>query len=434
MESVKRIAILGAGESGLGAARLARKNGVSVFLSELQLIPEKLKVQLVKLNVEIEERFHTLANLIEGVDFVIKSPGIPNGIQILKKIKESGVPIISEIEWASMHCNKPVIAITGSNGKTTTTLLTTHILNSAGRNAISCGNIGNSFSAAVADDKADIFVVEVSSFQLDDILSFKPNVAAVLNITPDHLDRYRSFDHYAHSKKRITENQSEDDILVIDEQQKQLESIQTNATSISILPQEIDFIQLNSGITISSHETDLIGRHNMLNAAFASEIALQFGVSEVELRSALSTFKNAPHRLENVATINGIQYINDSKATNLDAVQFALEGIEKNIIWIAGGVDKGNDYTLIQDLVAKKVKAIIILSEETSAIENAFSHIVLNIIDARSASESIRLANRYANDGDVVLLSPACASFDLFDNYIDRGNQFKEAVKQLKNK
>lgn len=432
MSRIKRIAILGAGESGLGAAQLARKHGVEVFLSELKNIPEDLRIKLVKLNVEIEERFHTHSKLTEGVDYVVKSPGIPSGIPILKSIESAGVPIISEIEWASKFCDKPTVAITGSNGKTTTTLLTTHLLNAGGKNAFACGNIGNSFSAAVAQDKADVFVVEVSSFQLDDIQTFKPSVSAILNITPDHLDRYRSFAHYADSKRSISQFQDITDTLFIDKRNPELSSVKTGAKVKSILPQNRNSIQLSSGLVVKSSETTLIGEHNMLNAAFACEITQLFDVSDSDIRIGLSNFQNAPHRLEFIRTLNGVDFVNDSKATNLDAVKYALEGIEKPIIWIAGGVDKGNEYEQIQDIVSQKVKALIILSEETSKLENAFNDVIPQIIDARSAQEAVTLAVRYASNGDVVLLSPACASFDLFKNYKDRGDQFRDVVNALK--
>ena len=433
---MKKAIILGAGESGTGAAILAKKQGYDVFVSDFGKIGEPYKQELNTREIEYEEGRHSEERLLQA-DLVIKSPGIPDKAPIIKKLKQVDVEIIDEIEFTSRYTDALIIAITGSNGKTTTTSLTYHLLKEAGLNVGVGGNIGKSFAKQVAEKEREYYVIEVSSFQLDYTENFRPQIAMLLNITPDHLDRYDYvMQNYINSKFRIINNQSigdwfiynADDDVITKELNHQI--ISQQLIPITEKNYEGGFIQVLDA-TISTNSLTIQGKHNRFNAACAIAVAKLVGLSDFEIDKGLITFKNEPHRLETVATINGVAYINDSKATNVDATYYALEAMEKPIVWIVGGQDKGNDYTVLEELVSEKVKAIVALGVDNSKIEAAFSPYVKILEDTKSMKEAVKVAATYAEPGDVVLLSPACASFDLFKNYIARGEEFTVCSQQL---
>jgi len=444
----ERIVILGSGESGAGAALLAKAKGYDVFVSDQGQIKEKYKIDLEKNNIPYEEGMHSEAEILQA-SLVIKSPGIPEKADIVKKVKASHISIIDEIEFAFRFLDgSRVIAITGTNGKTTTTLLTYHLMKSAGFNVALAGNVGFSMARQVAEKKFDWYVLEVSSFQLDGTETFKPEIGILLNITPDHLDRYEyTMQNYVNSKFLLIENMTAqeefifyaDDPVVAGEMATR--PIVPKRVGVSLVadkdvPVKFDgekmVFELKEKFTVFQSDTTLKGPHNLINTMAAVSAAHLAGVSLETIRAGLKTFKNAPHRLESVGVIRGIEYVNDSKATNVDSVVYALGSYDKPLIWIAGGIDKGNDYNLIRDAVQKKVKALICLGKDNSKLVKAFGAIVPHIQETQSVKELVRMALQMAKDGDVVLLSPACASFDLFRNYEDRGNQFREAVQELK--
>jgi UDP-N-acetylmuramoylalanine--D-glutamate ligase len=451
----KKVAILGAGESGAGAAVLAQKLGFDIFLSDKGKIADKYKEVLLKFEIDYEEGKHTEA-LILAADEIIKSPGIPDWVPIVKNAQAKGIPVISEIEFAGRFTNAKTICITGSNGKTTTTLLTYKMLKDAGLNVGLGGNVGQSFAMQVAQSDFDNFVLEISSFQLDGMFDFKADIAVLLNITPDHLDRYNSdFAAYAASKFRIIRNQSPqdafiycDDDPVIAEMLKQQDAKQTlypfsikrtdNNLAAWLEEDENDFLNSWLNINIKAEkmvmtlqEMALVGKHNVYNSMAAAIAARLLDIRKESVQMSLTEFQGVKHRLEYVATIRGIDFINDSKATNINSTWYALENSNKPVIWIAGGQDKGNDYAALLPLVQEKVKAIICLGLENARIKEAFADHVGAIIETRSAEEAVAYSYKLAQKGDAVLLSPACASFDLFKNYEDRGNQFRTAVLNL---
>ncbi len=443
----KRIVILGAGESGVGSAILAQKNGADVFVSDFGKIKEKYKKELNKRNILWEEEIHS-KQLILNADEIIKSPGIPEKVDIVKSAIELGIPVISEIEYAGRYTDAFKICITGSNGKTTTTMLAYHILKNAGLNVGLAGNVGKSFAQQVAEENYNYYVIELSSFQLDGMYDFKADVAVLMNITPDHLDRYDGImQAYINSKFRIIQNQTKNDYFIYcaDDKVTMKEVPNKNIKSKQLpfsLNQEFEngaykkeetlLIKYKSNeLTMSIHDLALKGQHNIYNSMAAGIASQVVKIRKEDIRESLSNFHGVEHRLEPVLKVHGIEFINDSKATNVNSTWYALESVSNNLIWIAGGIDKGNDYSILEDLVRKKVKAIICLGKDNSKIHKAFGDIVETIIDVESATEAVKAAYYLARKGDSVLLSPACASFDLFDNYEDRGNQFKQAVRDL---
>ncbi|WP_432707970.1 UDP-N-acetylmuramoyl-L-alanine--D-glutamate ligase [Pedobacter sp.] len=444
----KRIVILGAGESGVGAAMLAQKQGYDVFVSDFGLIVPTYKERLISLNIPYEEKQHTQALILNATE-VIKSPGIPETAAIIKLLKAQGTPVISEIEFAKRYTQAKTICITGSNGKTTTTMLTYHILKKAGINVGLAGNIGHSFAAQVATENFDWYVLEISSFMLDDMYAFKADIAVLLNITPDHLDRYDySMENYAASKMRITQNQQAGDYFIYcaddEESKKALTRCNIEATTVPFsIQQEIKngaylkggelFININpeNPFTMSITELALQGKHNVYNSMASGIVAKILDIRNLTIRESMRDMRNIEHRLEHVARISGVEYINDSKATNVNSTWYALESMTTPVVLILGGVDKGNDYSMLRDLVRSKVKAIVCLGKNNKAIHEAFENDVDLIVNTFSAYEAVQVAYHLAKKGDTVLLSPACASFDLFKNYEDRGNQFKMAVKEL---
>ncbi len=434
----QKIVVLGGGESGIGAALLAQKQGAKVFLSDRGQIAEKQRVELELAGIDFESGKHTWERIF-AADEVIKSPGIPDTVPLIQQLHDQEIPVIGEIEYAARFTDATLIAITGSNGKTTTAYLTHHLLEAAGKEVALVGNVGFSFARYLAqEDEPDFFVIEVSSFQLDSIVHFRPHLAALLNITPDHLDRYNyEMDGYIDSKMRITRNQFETDqfwFLEGDENiAKGMRRNAVRAEKFAVKRDDIEGSSIRVGTRrVDLQETQLRGKHNALNALFAAGMALGTGISEAEIEAGLRTFEPVPHRLEPVGTIGEVLYINDSKATNVDAVTYALDAMDKEVVWIAGGTDKGNDYSPLFQLVQNKVKALICMGVDNTKLKAAFGEHIENIQEAKSAQEAVDLASKIAQAGQVVLLSPACASFDLFKNYIDRGNQFRAAVQGLK--
>ncbi|TDQ08618.1 UDP-N-acetylmuramoyl-L-alanine--D-glutamate ligase [Pedobacter metabolipauper] len=443
-----KIVVLGAGESGVGAALLAKKQGFDVFVSDFGAIAGQYKEKLVALNIAFEEKQHTSAMILDAAE-VIKSPGIPNTVPIIKEIIRKGIPIVSEIEFAKRYTNAKTVCITGSNGKTTTTMLTYHILKNAGLNVGLAGNIGNSFAALVAESDYEWYVLELSSFMLDDMHDFKADIAVLLNITPDHLDRYDyKLGNYAASKMRIIQNQtSEDTFIYCADDKETLKILKHTKVKSKMYPFSIrkkiengaflesDNIQininLNDQLTMSITELALQGKHNIYNSMASGIVAKVLDIRNSAIRESMGDFKNIEHRLEHVAKISGVDYINDSKATNVNSTWYALESVSSEVILIMGGVDKGNDYNMLKEMVHKKVKAIVCLGKDNKRIHEAFEDDVEIIVNTFSAHEAVQVAYHLAKKGDTVLLSPACASFDLFKNYEDRGNQFKAAVKEL---
>lgn len=442
----KHIVILGAGESGVGAALLAQKMGWAVYVSDFGLIKENFKSELNDNSIKWEEGGHNL-DVILNADLVVKSPGIPDKAAVIVRIKEKGIRIVSEIEFAGFYNKAKTICITGSNGKTTTTMLTYHILKKAGIKVGLAGNVGFSFAKQVAEDNYDWFVLELSSFQLDDMQEFKADIAILTNITPDHLDRYNYvMQNYVDSKFRILQNQTQndwfiynyDDPIIRAEVEKRTITAQTAPFS---LKEEIKLggfanekqltINIKEQFTMSIHDLALKGKHNTQNSLASGIASRILEIRKEVVRESLEDFVNVEHRLEFVAKVNGIEFINDSKATNVNSTWFALESMDKPTVWIVGGVDKGNDYAELMDLVRDKVKAIICLGVDNKKLMETFSGVIPTIVEARSAMEAVAYGYRLAKKDESVLLSPACASFDLFENYEDRGNQFKDAVRAL---
>ena len=444
----KKLIILGAGESGIGTALLATQQGYDVFVSDGGKIKEEYKNELLANGIDFEESGHTEEKILSA-DEVMKSPGIPEKNELVKKIREKGISIISEIEFAFRYKgDSKIIAITGSNGKTTTTALTWHICNHAGMDCAMVGNIGYSFARQLALDPKSLYVIEISSFQLDDIKTFRPDVAILTNITEDHLDRYDyKMQNYVDSKFRVVENQQANDVFIynlddkITNQNINNYPIQSTLYPITMskeLPQgayltnaQMHLKWKTEDMQMSIEDFALKGKHNQYNSMAASLGATAVGIKKESIRESLQTFQSLEHRMEPVAKIKGVQFINDSKATNVNSTWFALESIDKPTILILGGVDKGNDYSLLNELVKEKVKAIICMGTDNRKIHEAFGDFVSLIVNASSADEAVKAAFHFADKGDVVLLSPACASFDLFKNYEDRGIQFKNAVKNL---
>ncbi|WP_319479189.1 UDP-N-acetylmuramoyl-L-alanine--D-glutamate ligase [uncultured Draconibacterium sp.] len=441
------VAILGAGESGVGAAILAQKKGYDVFVSDLGKIKEKYKDVLSNYKIDFEEGHHSEEKILSA-ELVVKSPGIPETAPLVKQLKEQGTPVISEIEFGGRFSSAKTICITGSNGKTTTTLLIYHILQEAGLNVGLAGNVGKSFAWQVAEENFDVYVIELSSFQLDGMYEFKADVAVLMNITPDHLDRYGyDMQNYTDSKFRILQNQTADDYFVYCADD---EVIQKEINKREIKPVQLPFgleeaagpgagvrdnriiINFNQNqFSMSILDLSLQGKHNTYNSMAAGIASKVLKIRDEQLRESLSDFTGVEHRLERFLKVHGIEFINDSKATNVNSSWYALESVHKPVIWIAGGVDKGNDYTMLQGLVTNKVKAIVCLGKNNAKLHEAFGDCVADIVDASSMEEAVKAAYYLARNGDTVLLSPACASFDLFENYEDRGNQFKKEVRNL---
>jgi len=451
MKEYKNIVILGAGESGVGAALLAQHKGFNVFVSDAGDLKERYRKDLAAAGVVFEEGKHS-REMILAADLIIKSPGIPEKAEMVKAAGEKGIEIIDELEFASRFTKAKKIAITGTNGKTTTTLLIYHLLKEAGYRVGLAGNVGHSFAKQVIKDEFDYYVLEVSSFQVDGMNTFRPDVAILLNITPDHLDRYDyNFNKYVHSKFRIVEQMSHEECFVYFKDNGPIEdelkrrNVEASVFAISLAGYvknggylEEDHLVFNLEAKKKTHripvnQVSLIGKHNMVNTMAAVLTTLSLDAPMEKVVKALKTFKNAPHRLEAVETINGVSFINDSKATNVDSVYYALEGIKKPIIWIAGGLDKGNDYDQIEALVKEKVKTLICLGKDNSKLTEYFGGRIDTIRETTSVKDVVRWGLELAEPGDVVLLSPACASFDLFRNYEDRGEQFKDCVIELRN-
>lgn len=439
--------ILGGGESGAGAAILAKSKGFDVFLSDKGLLHQKYVDVLIRENISFEQSQHSEAIILES-DLVVKSPGIPDTVPLIVALKEKGVEVISEIEFAARYTNARLIAITGSNGKTTTTLLTYHLLKNAGLNVGLAGNIGESFALQVAEKDFDFYVLEISSFQLDNIVDFHPNISIILNITPDHLDRYGyDFQNYIDSKFNIIRNQTEDDYLIyftdsevltleLDKRKPAVKNLgisleEVLSTGSYLLDQNL--VSHINGQTFEQNFSQLpiMGPHNAINALAAISVAQLLGINQDKIAEGLKSFTNAPHRLEEVEIIDGVTYVNDSKATNVDSVFYALGSFNQPVVLIAGGVDKGNDYSQIEELVRNKVKGLIVLSKSFEKLKDYFSEVVPQIYTTQDIQDAVNKGKEWSDPGDIVLLSPACASFDLFRNYEDRGDKFKAAVRNL---
>jgi UDP-N-acetylmuramoylalanine--D-glutamate ligase len=447
MNSAKKIVVLGAGESGVGAAILARKQGMEAWVSDKGKIKPKYLEILKREAIPFEEGRHS-EDIILKADEIIKSPGIPEKAPLIQKLKAKNIPVISEIEFACRFTNAKLICITGSNGKTTTTLLTHHIFQKAGLNVGLAGNVGRSFAYQVATENFDYYVLELSSFQLDDMYKFKADISVLLNITPDHLDRYNyNLQDYVDAKFRIVQNQTSEDsfIYCLDDEitKKEVEKrnipakkypfsiTQTVEEGASLINQEIVLNVNKSNFSMPANRLSLHGKHNIYNSMAAAIAAKVVDIRKDSIRESLADFQNIEHRLEFVATIHGVEFINDSKATNVNSAWYALESMSRPVVWIVGGTDKGNDYSILQDLVKEKVHTIVCLGKDNRKIISAFSTLVPFITEASTAKEAVMKASKASRQGDTVLLSPACASFDLFENYEDRGNQFKEAVREL---
>ncbi len=442
----EKIVVLGAGESGIGAALLAKKKGFDVFLSDKKNIAEELQVLLNKESIGWEAGMHTL-EFMKGVRTVVKSPGIPDTLPLIQDLKKQGSKIISEIEFASQYTHATLIGITGTNGKTTTTMLTYEILKNAGLNVGLAGNIGTSFARQVAQEEFDYYVLEISSFQLDNIRNFAPHISVITNITPDHLDRYQySLEEYIQAKLKIFQNQSQKDFILFNVDDPILSEALSNHQSKAIkIPYGFEnqdqgvthkknhfvFKQKNKEVMINTAQFTLAGRHNLLNAMAAATIGSLLDISKESIRDSLTHFKGAPHRMEKVLTIQRVNYINDSKATNVNATYFALESIGTPLVWIVGGVDKGNNYDSLLPLIRTKAKAIVCLGVDNQKLKDTFEGITDIFIETQSMTEAVKIAHKVAGPKETVLLSPACASFDLFKNYEDRGDQFKSAVRNL---
>lgn len=442
-----RLVILGGGESGVGTAILGKKQGYDVFVSDFGPIKNNYKEVLILNQIPWEENQHS-EELILNADVVMKSPGISDKSKIVKLLKENKVTIISEIEFASQFNDFVTIGITGSNGKTTTTMLTHHLLKQGGMNVGIAGNIGKSYAWQIAENKFEAYVLELSSFQLDGIVTFRPHIAVMTNISPDHLDRYNyDYDLYIDAKFRITKNQTENDYFIFDDDDPAIvdwlskNTIRAKKIPFSLIKEYEEGAYADEKNIITHIKNDefimpitqlaLEGKHNVKNAMAATTVAQLMRIRKETIRESLSNFQGVEHRLEKVLKIQNVQYINDSKATNVNATFFALESMNTPTVWIVGGVDKGNDYGELMALVREKVKGIICLGVDNSKIINAFGDVVDIMIETTSMQEAVKIAHRIAEKGDTVLLSPACASFDLFENYEDRGKQFKNAVQNL---
>ena len=441
------IVILGAGESGVGTAILAKKLGHSVFVSDKGKIKNKYKKVLLNNEINFEEAKHTEEQIFKA-KLVMKSPGIPDKVKIVEQLVEMGIPVISEIEFASKYTTAMLVGITGSNGKTTTTMMLFQILQRAGLSVGEAGNIGDSFAKQIVENDFENYVLELSSFQLDGIVDFAPHIAILTNITPDHLDRYDyQFEKYIASKFRITKNQKKTDYLIYDADDKEIKDwLENNKTKAKLIPFTIEqkleegaFLKENTiyitidkiQFTMSLAKLAVQGNHNVKNTMAASLAATLLKVRKETIRESMEDFEGAPHRLERVLKIRGVQFINDSKATNINATYYALDSMRKPTVWIVGGEDKGNDYMELMPLVREKVKAIVCLGVDNSKIIKAYQNIMPIIVETQGAEEAVKVAHKLAEKGDNILLSPACASFDLFQNYEDRGNQFKEAILKL---
>ncbi|WP_442787867.1 UDP-N-acetylmuramoyl-L-alanine--D-glutamate ligase [Flavobacterium suncheonense] len=442
-----RLVVLGGGESGVGTAILGKKKGYEVFVSDFGEIKNNYKEVLILNQIPWEEKQHT-EELILNADVVMKSPGIPDKSNIVKQLKKNNVPIISEIEFASQFTEAVTIGITGSNGKTTTTMLTHHLLKQGGMNVGIAGNIGKSYAWQIAENKYEAYVLELSSFQLDGIEEYRPHIAVMTNISPDHLDRYNyDYNLYIAAKFRITKNQTEDDYFIYDDDDPAIvkwlseNTIRAKKIPFSLTKElkegafvkndNINIIINNEEFTMPINDLSLQGKHNVKNAMAATTVAQLMRIRKETIRESLSNFQGVEHRLEKVLKIQNVQYINDSKATNVNATFFALDSMNTPTVWIVGGVDKGNDYSELMPLVREKVKGIICLGVDNSKIVEAFGDVVDTMVETTSMTEAVKIAQRMAEKGDTVLLSPACASFDLFENYEDRGKQFKNAVQNL---
>lgn len=442
-----KLVILGGGESGVGTAILGKEKGYEVFVSDAGDIKTYYQEELDRYGINWEQSGHSEARILEA-DMVMKSPGIPDKMAIVQAIKKKGIPIVSEIEFAYEYARSISIGITGSNGKTTTTMLTYHVLKEGGVNVGLAGNIGESYAKQIAADPKKEYVLELSSFQLDGIVTYKPHIAVITNISPDHLDRYDyKYENYIASKFRITMNQTEEDVLIYDADDEAIQNwLKNNTTKAQLLPfsltQKVSqgaYLEENHIITMIKEDKVIVpineiaieGKHNVKNAMAATLVAQMMRVRKQTIRESLSNFQGVVHRLEKVAKINKVQYINDSKATNVNATYFALESVTTPTIWIVGGVDKGNDYDELLTFVHEKVKAIICLGIDNEKIKHAFANVVDVMVETVSMKEAVQMASKIAEEGDTVLLSPACASFDLFKSYEDRGNQFKQEVANL---
>jgi UDP-N-acetylmuramoylalanine--D-glutamate ligase len=442
-----RLVILGGGESGVGTAILGKKQGYEVFVSDFGKIKDSYKSVLTDYGIKWEEEQHSEA-LILNADVVMKSPGIPDKAPIVKKLLEKGVSVISEIEFTAPFTKAKTIGITGSNGKTTTTMLTYHLLKSAGLNVGLAGNIGKSFAWQVAEDSFDVYVLELSSFQLDGVLTYKPDIAIITNISPDHLDRYDyKYENYIASKFRITMNQDENDFLIYDADDEAISNwLKSNKTKAQLIPFSLtkqfetgahlinDIMEIKikeQELFMNTADIALEGKHNLKNAMAATSVAKLMQIRKETIRESLSNFQGVEHRLEKVLKIQNVQYINDSKATNVNATYFALDSMTTPTVWIVGGVDKGNDYSELMALVHEKVKGIICLGVDNKKLIDAFGNVVDVMVEVTSMVDAVKMAQRMTEKGDTVLLSPACASFDLFENYEDRGRQFKSAIQNL---
>ena len=448
-EMKERIVILGGGESGTGAALLAKAKGYSVFVSDSGQIKEKFKTDLKHHQIAFEEGLHSEDKILIAT-LIIKSPGIPEKAPIMKAVHDAHIPVVDEIEFAYRFIgNAKIIAVTGTNGKTTTTLLTYHLMREAGFSIALAGNVGFSMARQAATGQFDWYVLELSSFQLDGTETFKPDIGILLNITPDHLDRYEyNLQNYVNSKFQLIENMEPqhafiyfaDDHVINKEigsrpivpDQVRVSLNPVSAASVKFDGNEMTFNIKGQKFRVAQSDTTLKGPHNLINTMASVAAAYLAGADLGAIRKGLTTFKNAPHRLEPVGVIRGVEFINDSKATNVDSVVYALGSYDKPLIWVAGGVDKGNDYKMIEDQVRRKVKTLICLGKDNSKLRNAFGRVVPRILETQSVKDLVRMALEAAQQGDVVLLSPACASFDLFKNYEDRGDQFRKAVQDLK--
>ncbi|SDS16283.1 UDP-N-acetylmuramoylalanine--D-glutamate ligase [Winogradskyella sediminis] len=446
INKMKRLIILGGGESGVGTALLGKAKGYEVFVSDKGKIKDKYKNVLLNNEIEFEDEQHTEIKILNA-DIVMKSPGIPDKVALVKRIREAGIKVVSEIEFASKFTESILIAITGSNGKTTTATLTHHLLHQDLDVGLA-GNIGDSFAKQILEKNHDNYVLEISSFQLDDIIDFKPKIAILTNITPDHLDRYDyKFENYIASKFRVVENQTEDDYFIYDaDDEVILEYLKRHQIQSKKLPfsltkvvdegayldkNNIVITIDNNKIIMPTNNLALEGKHNVKNAMAASTVAHLLKIRKQTIRESLENFNGVEHRLEHVLKINKVQYINDSKATNVNATYFALESMDAPTVWIVGGVDKGNEYRELFPFVNEKVKAIICLGTDNAKLIESFGNMVDVVVETQYMSEAVKIAYKLASAGDNVLLSPACASFDLFENYEDRGRQFKNAVRNL---
>ena len=444
---MKNLVVLGGGESGVGTAILGKQKGFNVFVSDKGAITDKYKKVLLHHNIDFEENQHTESKIF-AADLVMKSPGIPDKVALIQEMVSKGVKVVSEIEFASEYTNATIVGITGSNGKTTTTMLAHYVLRKAGLDVGVGGNIGDSFAKQVAEKSFENYVLELSSFQLDGIENFNSHIAIITNITPDHLDRYEyNFDKYVDSKFRIVKNQTENDFLIYDADDEAIQNwLSKNKIKSKLVPfsmeRELEYgaflredkiiMKLKTeDILMNVSELTLRGKHNTKNAMAASLAARLLKARKETIAESLSDFEGVEHRLESVQKINGVQYINDSKATNVNAAFYALECMDNPTVWIVGGVDKGNDYSDLMPLVREKVKAIVCLGLDNQKIIDTFGSVVDVLVETAGAEEAVKVAHKISKKGDTVLLSPACASFDLFDSYEDRGNKFKQAVKNL---